>query len=155
MTTANPYEQKYFNACIEETLRLWGPFNVGFPRVSPGKQIGGVFVPAGTVVATVAYSTHRDPNYFPNPLEFVPERWLDASSDMRAMAKPFGHGPRNCIGKHLAEIGLRLTLTRLYQLYDIEIDSCMTEEMMRQKDRGAAGPWAGKFVVVPKPASKI
>ncbi|KAJ9622844.1 hypothetical protein H2204_011453 [Knufia peltigerae] len=152
------YEQAsqltYLNACIEETLRLWGPFNVGFPRVSPGKQIGGVFVPAGTVVANVAYSTHRDPNYFPNPLEFVPERWLNASSDMKAMAKPFGHGPRNCIGKHLAEIGIHLTLTRLYQLYDIGIDPCMTEEMMRQKDRGAAGPWAGKFVIIPKPAGK-
>jgi cytochrome P450 len=73
---------------------------------------------------------------------------------MRAMAKPFGHGPRNCIGKHLAEIGMHLTLARLYQLYDIKIDSCMTEKMMRQKDRGAAGPWDAKFVVNPTPVKR-
>jgi cytochrome P450 len=143
-------EQPYLNACIEETLRLWGPFNVGFPRVSPGKSIGGEFVPQGVVVANVAYSTHRDPKYFSKPLEFIPERWLSANADMRAMSKPFGHGPRNCIGRHLAEIGLHLTLTRLFQLYEIDIDPCMTEAMMRQKDRGAAGPWDGKFVVRPR-----
>lgn len=128
-------------------MRLWGPFNVGFPRVSPGKQIGDHFIPKGTNVATVTYATHRDPNVFPNPFEFIPERWLTSNADMRAMAKPFGHGPRNCIGKHLADIGMHLTLTRLFQLYDIETDTAMTEEMMKQKDRGAAGPWDAKFLV--------
>lgn len=105
-------------------------------------------------MATVAYSTHRDPKFFPSPLEFVPERWLDVNSDMRAMSKPFGHGPRNCIGKHLADIGIHLTLTRLYQLYDIEIDSSMTDKMMRQKDRGAASPWDQKFLIRPKPVQQ-
>ncbi|OQV11109.1 hypothetical protein CLAIMM_15004 [Cladophialophora immunda] len=142
----------YLNACIDETLRLWGPFNVGFPRVSPGKQIGEHFVPKGVNVATVSYATHRDPSIFPDPLQFVPERWLSSNPDMRAMWKPFGHGPRNCIGKHLADIGMHLTLTRLYQLYDIETDPSMTEQMMRQKDRGAAGPWDAKFLVTFTPA---
>lgn len=141
--------QPYLKACIEETLRLWGPFNVGFPRVSPGKQIGKHFVPKGVVVATVSYATHRDPKVFPDPLAFTPERWLppNVTPEMRAMAKPFGHGPRNCIGKHLAEIGMYLTLTRLYQLYDVDTDPSMTADMMRQRDRGAAGPWDAKFLV--------
>lgn len=70
------------------------------------------------------------------------------------MSKPFGHGPRNCIGKHLAEIGMHLTLTRLYQLYDIEIDPRMTEQMMKQKDRGAAGPWDARFLIRPTVAKQ-
>lgn len=69
------------------------------------------------------------------------------------MSKPFGTGPRNCIGKHLADIGMYLTLTRLFQLYDIEVDPTMTPRMMKQKDRGAAGPWDAKFLILIKDAN--
>jgi cytochrome P450 len=102
----------------------------------------------------VSYATHRDAKIFPDPLEFIPERWLNPNAEMRGMSKPFGHGPRNCIGKHLADIGMHLTLAHLYQQYDLEIDPCMTDEMMRQKDRGAAGPWDAKFVVKPIPVKR-
>ena len=125
---------------------------MGFPRVSPGKQIGEHYIPKGVTVATVTYATHRDPAVFPDPFKYQPERWLNPTAEMRAMAKPFGTGPRNCIGKHLAEIGLYLTLSRLLQLYDIDIDPSMTAHMMRQKDRGAAGPWDAKFLVNVSPA---
>lgn len=65
------------------------------------------------------------------------------------MSRPFSYGPRNCIGRHLAQIGLTLTLARLYQLYDMENDCCMTEEMMRPKDRGVTSPWAATVLVKP------
>ncbi|KAK4943609.1 hypothetical protein LTR10_016904 [Elasticomyces elasticus] len=142
-------ELEYLNACIEETLRIWGPLSAGFPRVSPGKTIGDHFIPAGVQVATPAYVTCRDPKVFPNPTEYIPERWLNATSDMKNMSRPFSYGPRNCIGKHLADIGLHLTLTRLYQLYDIEIDPSMTDAMMVQKDRGVSAPWDEKLIVRP------
>lgn len=103
-------------------------------------------------MATVSFATHRDASVFPNPFEFQPERWLHPTPEMKAMAKPFGTGPRNCIGKHLAEIGMRLTLTRLFQLYDIKTDPSMTPAMMKQRDRGAAGPWDAKFLVSVTPA---
>lgn len=137
------------NACLEETLRIWGPLSAGFPRVSPGKVIGDHFIPKGVQVATPAYVTARDPKVFPNPTEYIPERWLNATPEMRNMSRPFSYGPRNCIGKHLADIGLHLTLTRLYQLYDIEIDPSMTDAMMLQKDRGVCAPWDEKLIVRP------
>ena len=68
------------------------------------------------------------------------------------MSRPFSYGPRNCIGKHLAQIGLILTLSRLYQLYDIDNDPIMTDEMMRPKDRGVTAPWAAKVLIKPTPA---
>jgi cytochrome P450 len=117
--------------------------------VSSGRQISGEFIPAGTVVSTSAYTTCRDPNVFDNPLDYVPERWLEPTPEMTSASRPFSYGPRNCIGKHLAEIGLHLTLSRLFQLYDIRVDPSMTEEMMKQCDRGVTSPWAKKMVVVP------
>ncbi|KAJ8106539.1 hypothetical protein OPT61_g9465 [Boeremia exigua] len=131
----------YLKHTIDKSLRLWAPLSVNNPRVSPGKVIGGHFIPAGTIVSNSIYSTSRDPTVFPNPGIFDPSRWENATSTMRIMSRPFSSGPRNCIGKHLAEINLALTIARLYQLYDIVPDPSMTEEVMRVKDQGVLSPW--------------
>ena len=89
---------------------------------------------------------------FPNPEVYYPERWLDATPEMRDMSRPFSYGPRNCVGKHLAQIGLVLTLARLYQVYDLENGRVMTDEGMRYKDRGVAAPWDGRVIVKPRRA---
>lgn len=59
------------DAVIAETLRLYGAAPYSLPRAVPhgGATIGGTFVPAGTTVATQAYSFHRNAALFPNPYE--------------------------------------------------------------------------------------
>ncbi|KAH8815289.1 cytochrome P450 [Xylogone sp. PMI_703] len=141
----------YLAAVMQETLRLWGPLSAAFPRVSPGRDISGHYVPKGTIVSTSSYASSRDPQVFPDYDVFDPDRWLNAGKDMKDMTQPFSYGPRNCIGKHLAQIGFTLTLSRIYQLYDIEIDPSMTEGMMRLKDRGVSSPWGGKVLIRPTP----
>lgn len=61
------------NSVIEETLRLYGAAPGALPRTVPpnGVDMLGYFLPGGTVVSTQAYSIHRDPAIFPNPLEYV------------------------------------------------------------------------------------
>lgn len=137
------------NATIEETLRLWAPLNVEIPRVSPGRVLGdgGQFIPAGTVVSISSYATARDPHVFPQPDAFVPDRWTHPTSEMKAMSRPFSTGPRNCVGKHLAQVNLTLTLTRIFQLFDLVVDPTMTDEMMKPLDRGALEPRGGKLLV--------
>ncbi|KAB5575427.1 cytochrome P450 [Coniochaeta sp. 2T2.1] len=142
----------YLEAVIQETLRKWGPLSAAFPRVSPGRDISGHFIPKGTIVSTSAHATGRDPSVFTNPEAYYPDRWLDATPEMRDMSRPFSYGPRNCIGKHLAQIGLVLTLARLYQVYDLENGSGMDDEGMRYKDRGVAAPWGARVVVRPRRA---
>lgn len=136
---------------IEETLRLHGPLSTSGPRISPGRMISGNFVPHGIVVSTCAYATARDPRVFSEPCRFIPERWLKATPEMKNMSRPFSYGPRNCIGKHVAEIGIVLTLARLCQLADFSVDSSITEEMMRPKDKGSIEPWGGKLCLQVKP----
>jgi cytochrome P450 len=134
---------------MEEVLRLWGPINVCNPRVSPGRTLGEkeVFVPKGTVVATNAFTTARDPSLFPDPDAFKPERWFKPTAAMKKNNNPFSIGPRNCIGKHLAEVQLSLTLARIYQLYDVSADPSITAYSMRHKDRGVMEPWAASLPV--------
>ena len=128
---------------------MWGPLSSAFPRVSPGRVISGHYIPKETIVSTSSHATSHDPQVFPEPDRYNPDRWLNADKEMKEMSRPFSYGPRNCIGKHLAQIGLFLTLSRLYQLYDIENDGCMTSDMMRLKDRGVSAPWGAKVVIKP------
>lgn len=138
---------------IEETLRLRGPLSSGAPRVSPGKLIGANFVPEGIKVETSTYATARDPKVFPEPFVFNPSRWENATEDMRHMSRPFSYGPRNCVGRHLAEMGLFLTVSRLYQLYDIIPDPNMQVQDMRQIDFGVLEPACHHFNVIPARAT--
>ena len=135
------------NNAINEVFRLWGPLTVGAPRVSPGRIIGGDHIPAGVIVGNNPYATARDPKVYPKPHQFDPSRWDNSTPDMRAMNRPFSTGPRNCIGRHLATITIVLTLTRLYQLYDIVPDPSMTEEKMKLRDRGTFTPWDETLLV--------
>ena len=65
---------------------------------------------------------------FHAPERFLPERWLpeartDPASpfflDKRDVVQPFSAGPRNCIGRNVAYIEMRLILTRLLWNFDI------------------------------------
>lgn len=59
------------NATIEETLRLYTAAPGSLPRMTPpnGVNLGGYFLPGNTTVCTQAYSIHRDPDLYSNPLE--------------------------------------------------------------------------------------
>lgn len=62
---------------------------------------GGFHVPKGVNVVIVPFALHRDPEYFPEPEEFRPERFLPENSSGRNPYAyiPFSAGLRNCIGK--------------------------------------------------------
>lgn len=73
----------YLNAVIEESLRLGTPFP-GLRRVVPqeGAMIDRHFVPGGTVVGIPGYSQQlSEENFYPDPLAFLPERWLEESPE--------------------------------------------------------------------------
>lgn len=59
-----------------------------------------VKIEKGTVVQIPIYSIHNDPDLFPNPHTFDPDRF--DGIDMKALRDegkffPFGHGPRQCL----------------------------------------------------------
>jgi len=145
--------QKYLSNVVDETLRLWGPLNTGTPRTSLGRTIGGDYFPAGVGISNNSYATARDPNVFPNPSEYEPDRWNNTSAEMRLMARPFSIGPRNCIGRHLALMEVYVTVARVFQLFDITTDPSMTEEKMRLKDQGVFSPWDETLLVWAKRVS--
>ncbi|KIW90514.1 uncharacterized protein Z519_09161 [Cladophialophora bantiana CBS 173.52] len=141
----------YLNCVMQEVLRLRAPIPTVAPRVSPGKAIGGEYVPAGTIVSNLAYTTQRDASVFHNPDSFIPERWEHPTAEMKVMHRPFSTGPRNCVGMHLARVQLLLTVCALYQRFEISLDPRMTEDMMVQRDLGVMTPIAKQLWVRIRP----
>jgi cytochrome P450 len=102
-----------------ETLRLH-PAGALNPRVAATDiDAGGYHVPSGTMVVWSAHLVGRDPDAWPDPLRFDPDRHLDPTAEQAALAKaawvPFGSGARNCIGFALAQMELTLISARLAQ----------------------------------------
>lgn len=74
----------------------------------------------------------RSGEFFKDPLEFKPERWLASSSDQDRVGpngmtpdevlRSFSLGPRNCIGKPLALTEARLVTAKLLWHFDLELD---------------------------------
>jgi cytochrome P450 len=113
----------YLNACIEETLRVHPPVPAGPPRSVPpgGDTVDGYWIPGGATVSVGQWSSCHDPANFKNPDEFLPERWIEASysSDNKKALQPFSVGPRNCIGRNLAYMEMRIMIARLFWNFDI------------------------------------
>lgn len=72
-------------------------FDLGFKENSKNEKYT---LPAGASVAMTLYAMHRNPEYFPNPELFQPERFFPEQSEGRHPFAyiPFSAGPRNCVG---------------------------------------------------------
>jgi cytochrome P450 len=92
---------------IEENLRREGPIKGNFRLARKTTSVGGVTIPAGTVVMVMNGAANRDPRQFAEPAEFQVER----PNTRRHIA--FGHGIHTCPGAPLARSEVRITLERL------------------------------------------
>jgi cytochrome P450 len=117
---------KYLLAVLNEALRVYPPIPGSLPREVPGKgaRINGEWVPSGTAVAVCQWAACRSKDNFRDPNAFIPERWLGDekyADDVRDACQPFSYGPRNCVGRNLAYMEMRIILARLIWNFDLEL----------------------------------
>ncbi|HLS79757.1 MAG TPA: cytochrome P450 [Nocardia sp.] len=100
-------DRSLIGAFIEEALRVESPTKVDFRLARRTTTIGGVHIPAGTVVMICIGAANRDPRKFEAPDEFRLER-RNAREHLA-----FGRGVHTCAGAPLARVEGRITLERL------------------------------------------
>jgi cytochrome P450 len=101
---------RYLEATINEVLRLRPVLPNAEPRlVKQDVTIGGHTYPAGTVLILAAALVHTDPDIYPAPHAFRPERFLDNKPGTYTWI-PFGGGRRRCLGASFALLEMRLVL---------------------------------------------
>ncbi|CAO2840531.1 unnamed protein product [Amaranthus hypochondriacus] len=115
-------QMKYLKAVIKETLRLHPPIPMLVPRKSRQEtKINGYDIPAGIAVMTNAWAIQRDPAYWEQPEEFIPERFLNSQIDFRGQDFefiPFGAGRRICPGITFAIANNEIILANLVHKFD-------------------------------------
>ncbi|KAK7019742.1 hypothetical protein SK128_019802 [Halocaridina rubra] len=110
---------RYLKAVMKETYRL-RPVSIGVGRIIANDTvIRGYKIPKNTVVVTQNQVSCRLGEYFNNPDAFIPERWFTRDDINPFLVLPFGHGPRACIGRRMAEQNLYTALILLVAHYNI------------------------------------
>lgn len=95
----------FLDRVVKEILRLYPSAPVIARELMEELEINGVILPVGTSLNLMIYDLHRDPNQFPDPLRFDPDRFLPELVEKRHPFAylPFMAGPRNCIGMTITQ----------------------------------------------------
>src|SRR3954466_834364 len=108
--------RKLVGPFIEESLRTQSPTKVDFRLARKTTVLGGVHIPAGTVMMLCLGAANRDPRKFEDPHEFR----LDRKNVREHIA--FGRGIHTCAGAPLARVEGRITVERLLdRLHNISV----------------------------------
>ena len=113
----------YTKQVIEETMRLYPPAWVT-DRVSlKDDTYREYYLPAGTLFILYLYGLHRSPKYWEDPDLFNPERFSESQKETfpKHAYKPFGGGPRLCIGNHFAMMEMQVILADFVRRFHIDI----------------------------------
>jgi cytochrome P450 len=103
-------DDAYVTATIQETLRMRPVLPNVAPRlVAKPIEVGGWEYPTGICLVPNGYLIHHDPEIYPDPFAFRPERFLDEQPGTYTWI-PFGGGRRRCLGMSFAMLEMKLVL---------------------------------------------
>ncbi|XP_037913056.1 probable cytochrome P450 9f2 [Hermetia illucens] len=118
---------QYMDMVISETLRKWPPAIAtdrvcNKPYVIDRESGDGVKLNPGDVISIPIVGLHYDPEYFPNPDKFDPERFSpENKTQIQPFTyMPFGVGPRNCIGSRFALMETKVVIFHLLSEFTFE-----------------------------------
>jgi len=101
---------QYLTATVHETLRHKPVFLFALPRkVVEPVEIGGWTYPPGVHLMGCTYLMHHNPELYPKPQQFRPERFIDETQQARTWL-PWGGGRKHCLGRHFALMEVKAIL---------------------------------------------
>lgn len=113
----------YLNMVVQETLRMYPPIvslsrNCVKDYPIPDTKLT---IPKGAAILFPVYSLHHDPEYYPQPSKFDPERFTPEQVQQRNPFTflPFGEGPHNCIGLRFGLMQSKLGIVKILQNFEI------------------------------------
>jgi cytochrome P450 len=124
-------ETDYLEAVIDESLRVRPVVPMTGRLLRESANLGGYDLAEGTVVFAAIYMTHTNPEVYPDPFAFEPERFLDGGPETYSWI-PFGGGTRRCIGAAFAELELRIVLREVLRSVRLEAADPRPQRMVRR-----------------------
>lgn len=121
----------YLDAVVFETLRLRPVLPVVVRDLQRDVEIGGHHLPAGTRIACSITLAHRNPEIYPDPHAFRPERWLGVKPGTYTWI-PFGGGIRRCLGASFALFEMQQVLPEIVGRLDLRATDPRPERVARR-----------------------
>src|SRR5436190_14379114 len=107
-------------ATIQEVMRSRPVLPNAAPRlVKQPVEVGGWHYEPGACLVANSYLVHHDPEVYPEPYTFRPERFLEQPPGTYTWI-PFGGGRRRCIGASFAQLEMKLVLRALLERFELE-----------------------------------
>jgi len=113
--------------CIKEAMRMYAPVWMIPRQCNENVEFFGYHLKKGTQLNVSPYVIQRDPRFFENPDQFLPDRF-SAENEKSIYPNaffPFGAGPRSCIGREFSMMEMPLIVATISQQFrlDLEADS--------------------------------
>ncbi|KAN0092646.1 Cytochrome P450 [Tylopilus felleus] len=112
----------YLEATYRELLRWSQVTPLGVPHQTTGQdEYEGYFIPKDTIVLSNVWSMTHNENKYPDPMRFMPERFLDANGRLTddIGEQQFGFGRRICVGKYLADASIWIAMVSILAVFDM------------------------------------
>ncbi len=123
---------EYLGATINEILRRRPVLPNAEPRLTKQPvRIGPYEYPAGVALLASAYLVHHDPDIYPDPYAFRPERFLDSAPGTYTWI-PFGGGRRRCLGASFALQEMKIVIRSVVDRFELEPAGDRPEQTARR-----------------------
>ncbi|KAJ2847354.1 hypothetical protein IWW36_003894 [Coemansia brasiliensis] len=106
-------ELGYIDLIVKETLRKNSILAEIRRRLATPVTLGPYTLPKGAIVSVDTWSMHYNPDYFPEPEKFIPERFAEDQKTIPFTFTPFSNGSRQCIGMRFSLIEQRVAISLL------------------------------------------
>lgn len=113
---------RWLDAVAREALRLHPVVGEIFRTTARPREFAGYGLPAGVHLAASALVIHRNPELYPEPERFRPERFVERRFAPHEFLA-FGGGHRHCVGSALALFEMKIVLGTLVARCDLELAS--------------------------------
>ncbi|KAM1417902.1 hypothetical protein ACFXTO_021647 [Malus domestica] len=141
VTETETDQLQYLKMVIKETLRLHPPAPMILPRETTSRcKIQGYDIDPKTLVLVNAWAIARNPGFWKDPEEFVPERFDGSSVDYKGQHfefLPFGAGRRVCPGIYMGTTTVELGLANLVYWFDWKLPDGIVEDLDMEETSGS------------------
>ncbi|XP_055604321.1 cytochrome P450 6a2-like [Uranotaenia lowii] len=143
---------EYLNMVVDETLRKYPAADSLLRKCNktyfvPDTELK---LPEGTFIIIPVYAIHHDPQYYPNPERFDPDRFSAANRASRHPFAylPFGEGPRNCIGMRFGLMQTRVGLINILRNFRIRPSPSTPDQLKVNPASGLPVPLGGVNLII-------
>ena len=110
---------QYTEMCLRESLRKYSVVPTVVRKASEAVDLCGYHIARGATIMVNVQGVHHNPDLWPEPMEYRPERFLEQPKPYTFI--PFVDGPRSCLGQFLSLLESKVVLSTLLKRYRFEL----------------------------------